>query len=188
MTSWKESLPKVVWYSSFVWSWNERHLPFVFGQNEIWLARPYFIWGMMLIFPSPFPSLSVTGRGHSLIRQVASPLSPKMNCMHRDVTRQCIFRGLSIKKAESYYWCHESKWAHNNILTQNIFYYLPFSNISHYVSQLREGKGCPCFYARDKGRGIESLGGDIKVHKISKIVFRSLWMTPYFRLSKNDLL
>ena len=31
--------------------------------------------------------------GHSLIRQVGSVLSPKMNCMHRDATRQCIGRG-----------------------------------------------------------------------------------------------
>ena len=41
--------------------------------------------------------------GNSLIRQEASPLSPKVNYMHRDITRQCIGRGLSIKKAEWYY-------------------------------------------------------------------------------------
>ena len=31
--------------------------------------------------------------GHSLIIQLASLLSPKINCMHYDVTRQCFFRG-----------------------------------------------------------------------------------------------
>ena len=41
---------------------NMLHLPFVYGQKEICLAHPYFIQGPMLIFPSPFPSLSVTGR------------------------------------------------------------------------------------------------------------------------------
>ena len=50
------------------------------------------IRGLMLIFPFPFPSCSVTGR-HSLIRQLASPLSPNMNCTHYDVTTQCFCRG-----------------------------------------------------------------------------------------------
>ena len=53
---------------------------------------------------SPFPSpLFQSQVGHSLIRQLPSPLSPKMNCMHYGVMRQCYCRGLSIKKAESYY-------------------------------------------------------------------------------------
>ena len=51
-------------------------------------------------FPSPLFQSQV---GHSLIRQVASLLSPKLNCMHYDVTTQCFCRGLSIKKEESYY-------------------------------------------------------------------------------------
>ena len=34
----------------------------VYGQNKLCLARPYFIRGLMPIFPLPFPSLSVTGR------------------------------------------------------------------------------------------------------------------------------
>ena len=58
--------------------------------------------GIRQYSPLPFP-LFQSQVGHSLIRQVASPLSPKLNCMHRDVTRQCIGRWLSIKKAESYY-------------------------------------------------------------------------------------
>ena len=45
----------------------------------------------MPIFPLPFSSLSVAGR--ALSDQVAaSLLSPKLNCMHYDVTRQCIGR------------------------------------------------------------------------------------------------
>ena len=53
-----------------------QHLPFVYGQNKICLARPYFILGPMLIFPSPFLSLSVTGR--TLFDQVVSfSLVPK---------------------------------------------------------------------------------------------------------------
>ena len=48
--------------------------------------------GLMIFFPSPFPSLSVTGRD-SLIRQVAFPLSPKLNCMHRDMTKVSFCRG-----------------------------------------------------------------------------------------------
>ena len=47
-----------------------------------------------LVSYSPLPSpLYQSHVGHSLINQVASLLSPKMNCMHRDVTRQCICRG-----------------------------------------------------------------------------------------------
>ena len=53
---------------------------------------------------SPFPSpLFQSQVGHFLIRQVASLLSPKLNCIHYDVTRQYVCRGLSSKKAESYY-------------------------------------------------------------------------------------
>ena len=58
---------------------------------------------------SPLPSpLFQSQVGHSLIRQVASPLSPKMNCIHRDVTSVSFCTGLSNKKAESYYysWLH----------------------------------------------------------------------------------
>ena len=46
---------------------NTLHPPVVYGQNKISLACPYF-------------------DKDSLIRQVASPLSLKMNCAHRDVT------------------------------------------------------------------------------------------------------
>ena len=40
-------------------------LPFVYGQNKLRFACPYFIQVPMLLFPSPFPSLSVTGRALS---------------------------------------------------------------------------------------------------------------------------
>ena len=48
----------------------------------------------MLIFPFPFPSFLVTG-----IMQLASLLSQKMNWQD-----SAFAGGLSIKKAESYYW------------------------------------------------------------------------------------
>ena len=61
-------------------------------------------WGNIGISPSLLYQSQV---GHSLIRQVATLLSPKLNCMHCDVTRQLLAGGLSIKKAESYYcWLH----------------------------------------------------------------------------------
>ena len=48
---------------------NERlitlHLPFVYEQNELRFACPYFIQGLMLFFPSPFLSFLVTGRALS---------------------------------------------------------------------------------------------------------------------------
>ena len=43
---------------------------------------------------SPFPFLLFQSQvGHSLIRKVTTLVSPKLNCKHRDVTRQCIGRG-----------------------------------------------------------------------------------------------
>ena len=55
----------------------------------------------VFLYSSPFPSLSVTG--HSLIRQVASPLSQKWTACIVTSSR-CRFAGvLSNKKAESYY-------------------------------------------------------------------------------------
>ena len=46
------------------------------GKNEICLAHPFFILGLMLIFPSFFPSLSVIGK--TLSDQVVSySLVPK---------------------------------------------------------------------------------------------------------------
>ena len=41
---------------------NMQHLSFVYEQNKICLTRPYFIRGLMPIFPLPFLSLLVTGR------------------------------------------------------------------------------------------------------------------------------
>ena len=78
--------------SSTQFFFSQSALHFGNRQNQICLACPYFIGGTMLIFPSPFPSLLVTGR--TLSDQPGSfSLVPKMNCMHRDVTRQCIGRG-----------------------------------------------------------------------------------------------
>ena len=55
---------------------------------------------------SPFPSpLFQSKVGHSLIRQVATLLSPKMNCMHYDVTRQCIGRGTKYLKSRVILLC-----------------------------------------------------------------------------------
>ena len=41
------------------------HPPFVCEQNELRFECPYFIQGLLLFFPSPIPSLSVTGRALS---------------------------------------------------------------------------------------------------------------------------
>ena len=66
--------------------------PFVYEQNELRFVCPYFVQRLMLFLPSLFLSFSVTG-GHSLIKQVATPLSLKMNCMHCDVTSMSFCRG-----------------------------------------------------------------------------------------------
>ena len=83
---------------------------------------------------------------HSLIRQVASTLSPKMNCMHRDVTWCHFARGLSIKTAESYYYPSSNLLVASNpsshppiILTHNfvfLFAYFHFgsSNCSFFFN------------------------------------------------------
>ena len=42
--------------------WNTQNRPFVWAQNESRFACPYFILGLMLIFPSRLLSFSVTGR------------------------------------------------------------------------------------------------------------------------------
>ena len=55
--------------------------------------------GRNILFPLSLHPLFQSQEGHSLIRQVASPLSPKMNCMHYDVTRQCISRGAKYSKS-----------------------------------------------------------------------------------------
>ena len=44
---------------------NTLHLTFVYGQNELRFACPYFILGPMLLFPSCILSFSVTGRALS---------------------------------------------------------------------------------------------------------------------------
>ena len=52
---------------------------------------------------SPLPSpLFQSQVGHSLIRRVASLLSPKMNCIHHDNMRQCIGRGGWVLKMQSH--------------------------------------------------------------------------------------
>ena len=71
---------------------NTLHLLFVYGQNEIKFARPYFVQGPMLFSPLPSP-LFQSQVGHSLFKQVASPLYLKMNCMNGDVKSDSFCRG-----------------------------------------------------------------------------------------------
>ena len=79
---------------------NTQYLLLVYGQNEICFACPYFILGPMLIFPSPFPFLSVTGRTPS-DQPGSFSLVPKSE-LHA-LWRHCIGRGAKNKKAELYY-------------------------------------------------------------------------------------
>ena len=77
---------------------NTQHRPFVYGQNKICLARPYFILGQMLIFPFPFPSFSVTGRAPS--DQVSSFSLVLENELHAWWCHKIVFLqgGLVLKK------------------------------------------------------------------------------------------
>ena len=81
---------------------NTLHLPFVYGHFDLLFACPYFILGPMLFFPSPILSFLVTGMTLSFNRWT-SLLSPKVACMHYDVTIVSLWRGLSNKKAYAYY-------------------------------------------------------------------------------------
>ena len=82
---------------------NTLHPLLVYEQNEQRLARPYFVQGQMLFFPSQFPSFTVTGRALSDETGSCS-LVPKnkLHALWRHVG--VILQGLSNKKAESYYW------------------------------------------------------------------------------------
>ena len=72
------------------------------GKTKYALCVHILSEGRCSYSPLPF-SLFQSQVGHSLISHVASALSPKMNCMHRDIIIEYIGRGPSIKKAESYY-------------------------------------------------------------------------------------
>ena len=48
---------------------NTLHLPFVYGQNDLRFACPYFILGPMFFFPSLLFSFSVAGRALSSTRR-----------------------------------------------------------------------------------------------------------------------
>ena len=55
--------------------------------------------GRCSFFPLPFP-LFQSQVGHSLMRQVAAPLSPKMNCMHCDITPDLHHAGVILQGAK----------------------------------------------------------------------------------------
>ena len=76
-----------------------QHLPFVYEQNEICLACPYSILGLMLIFPFHILSFSVTG-------PTGKPLSCPQKWTARIVTSwdSHLAGGLSNKKARAYYF------------------------------------------------------------------------------------
>ena len=69
---------------------NTQHLTFVYWQNELRFVSPYFILGLMLLFPSRLLSFSVTGRNGTPVQQVNLSLVPKSE-LH-DVTRQSFCR------------------------------------------------------------------------------------------------
>ena len=88
------------------------HPPFVYEQNELKFVCPYFVQGPMLFFPSPFPTFSVTGRGALSDQTGSCSLVPK-NELHASWRHVGVLlqRGLSYKKAESYY-CSSSRFTY----------------------------------------------------------------------------
>ena len=65
-------------------------------NSAIWLC--HFIRGPMLFFPSPSP-LYRSQAWHSLIWYITTPLSPKVNCTHREVTTASSCMGAKYQKS-----------------------------------------------------------------------------------------